>query len=228
VMRIWDRGTYTAHKFDDREVMVTMHGERVRGRYVLFHTRGDDWMIHRMDPPEDPTREPMPERVEPMLAARGSLATAGTGDRAYEPRWRGERALVYVEGGRARVTDAAGEDLTDRLPELRGIGGALGTIEAILDGMVVAPGSDESLLERRLGAGSASTARRLAKEAPISFVAFDLVWLEGHSTMESPYRERRELLEQLDLNGPAWQTPHAHAGDARAFLQAAVEAGLPG
>src|SRR5437762_5591561 len=72
-MKIWDRGTYETHKFRDKEVMVTFHGERLHGRYVLFHTRGDDWMIHRMDPPEDPDREPMPEHVEPMLARTGTL-----------------------------------------------------------------------------------------------------------------------------------------------------------
>ena len=61
-MRIYDRGTYDLHKFRDAEVMVTFHGERVRGRYVLFRTDGANWMIHRMDPPEDPDREPLPER----------------------------------------------------------------------------------------------------------------------------------------------------------------------
>src|ERR671928_1575430 len=39
-MRIWDRGTYETHKFRDDEVMVTLHGERARGRYVLFRTDG--------------------------------------------------------------------------------------------------------------------------------------------------------------------------------------------
>ena len=72
-MKIWDRGTYETHKFRDKEVMVTFHGERLHGRYVLFRTRGDDWMIHRMDPPEDPEREPMPERLQPMLARTGTL-----------------------------------------------------------------------------------------------------------------------------------------------------------
>ena len=67
-MRIFDRGTYETHKFRDKEVMVTFHGERVRGKYVLFHTNGKNWMIHRMDPPEDPDRAPVPEKVEPMLA----------------------------------------------------------------------------------------------------------------------------------------------------------------
>ena len=77
-MSIWDRGTYETHKFREDEVMVTFHGERVRGRYVLFHTRGNDWMIHRMDPPEDPDFEPLPESMAPMLARLGAAARATT------------------------------------------------------------------------------------------------------------------------------------------------------
>ena len=60
--------------------MITFHGERLHGRHVLFRTRGDDWMIHRMDPPEDPDREPMPEPVEPILATTGPVAF----DRSWE------------------------------------------------------------------------------------------------------------------------------------------------
>src|ERR671926_571349 len=101
-MRIWDRGTYETHKFRDDEVMVTLHGDRVRGRYVLFRTRGNDWMIHRMDPPEDPEREPMPESVAPMLARTGSLP-AEDGRWAYELKWDGVRVIAFVEGGRVRL-----------------------------------------------------------------------------------------------------------------------------
>src|ERR1041384_2651770 len=72
-MKIWDRGTFELHKFRDEEVMVTFHGERLEGRYVLFRTDGKNWMIHRMDPPQDADREPMPERMEPMLARTGGL-----------------------------------------------------------------------------------------------------------------------------------------------------------
>src|SRR6266568_2496083 len=63
---IWDAGTYETVKWTDREVMVEFHGERLKGRYVLFQTRGNDWMIHRMDPPQDPDRRPIPQRIEPM------------------------------------------------------------------------------------------------------------------------------------------------------------------
>src|SRR5437660_12097667 len=70
-MRIWDRGTFDVHKWEERKVEVTFHGEQLRGRYGLFPigrdgASKDDWMIHRMDPPQDPDREPMPEHVVPM------------------------------------------------------------------------------------------------------------------------------------------------------------------
>src|SRR5215211_974759 len=70
-MAVWDSGTFEAEKFRDDEVIAVFHGDRLRGRYALFRTRGDDWLIHRMDPPEDPGYEPMPDRIKPMLARTG-------------------------------------------------------------------------------------------------------------------------------------------------------------
>ena len=108
VMKIWDSGTYETHKFRDSEVMVTFHGEHLHGRYVLFRTRGDDWMIHRMDPPEDPEREPMPEHLAPMLATTGGLPRDEEGW-AFEIKWDGVRAIAYAAGRDA----AAGEPQRD-------------------------------------------------------------------------------------------------------------------
>ena len=72
-MTIYDGGTYAPEKLRDDEVIAVFHGERMNGRYALFRTRGKDWLIHRMDPPVDPDREPMPERLQPMLARIGAL-----------------------------------------------------------------------------------------------------------------------------------------------------------
>ena len=70
-MTIWDSGTYEAEKLRDDEVIVTLHGERVDGKYVLFQTKGNQWMIHRMSPPADPTREPVPARPPADARDRG-------------------------------------------------------------------------------------------------------------------------------------------------------------
>src|SRR3954470_25056652 len=135
-MRIFDRGTYELHKWREKEVMVTFHGERVRGRYVLFRTSGKNWMIHRMDPPEDPTREALPDEVAPMLARPGELP--GDDGWAYEIKWDGIRAVAFVEGGRIKLMSRRKSVITGGYPELSALGRALGTHEAILDGEIVA------------------------------------------------------------------------------------------
>ena len=82
-MTVWDTGTYECLKWEPRKVEVALHGSRVQGRYALFPIeQGDspkDWMIHRMDPPADPAREPMPEGIVPMLARAGELPRSRTG-----------------------------------------------------------------------------------------------------------------------------------------------------
>ena len=72
-MKVWDTGTYETHEWKDNKAVVTLHGARVDGRYALFQTRGNQWMIHRMDPPADPTREEMPTDLLPMSATAGTL-----------------------------------------------------------------------------------------------------------------------------------------------------------
>ena len=102
----------------------------------------------------------------------------------------------------------------------------------MLDGEIVA--FDEQgrpsfeRLQRRMHLTSASAIRRLASEAPVSYMIFDLLYLDGRLTIELPYRERRALLEGLELNGPAWQTPAYHAGEGRELLAATAEHGLEG
>jgi bifunctional non-homologous end joining protein LigD len=230
-MHIWDRGRYEAHKLEDDEVIVTFHGDRVRGRYALFQTDGDNWMIHRMDPPEDPDREPMPTHIEPMLATLSKDLPPDEDNYAFEVKWDGVRSIAYIEGGQARFESRRGGDITSRYPELRGLGPALGSTAAVLDGEIVAfEGERPSFerLQRRMHVGNERAVRRLMGEVPVVYVIFDLLWLEGHSTLELPYRERRKLLDELAPQGPSWQTPAAHEGDGTALLDATKRLGLEG
>src|SRR3954453_6392991 len=174
-MKIWDRGTFELHKWREDEVMVTFHGERLEGRYVLFRTDGKNWMIHRMDPPQDADREPMPEKVEPMLARTGELP--GDDGWAFEIKWDGVRAIGYADGGRLRLASRNGRDITPRYPEPRELGRALGGHEAVLDGEVVAFDADGPPtfqgLQGRMHLPSEPVVRRLAASEPVAYILFD-------------------------------------------------------
>jgi bifunctional non-homologous end joining protein LigD len=230
-VRIWDAGTYDCHKFRDDEVIVTFHGERARGKYALFQTNGKNWMIHRMDPPLADGREPLPEHLVPMLARAGRLP-ADDADWAFEIKWDGMRAIAYWQPGELRIESRNLNDVSSRYPELRALGPQLGAREAVLDGEIVSFDEDGrpsfERLQRRMHVASPSAVRRLAREEPVNYVIFDLLHLDGHSTLELPYRERRELLEGLELRGPSWQTPAYHAGEGRELLAAAAEQRLEG
>jgi len=229
-MAVWDSGGFELEKWRDDEVIAVFHGERVQGRYALFQTRGKDWMIHRMDPPA-PGVEPMPERIEPMAARVGALPPDDDAF-AYEVKWDGIRAVACLDRGHLDLTGRNGTDYTQRYPELRPLGGALGATRAIVDGEIVAfddagRPSFERLQSRMHLSGKAAIKRR-SQELPVSFVVFDLLWLDGHLTTGLAYADRRRLLTGLDLNGPSWRTPAAHEGDGAALLAATRDQGLEG
>jgi bifunctional non-homologous end joining protein LigD len=229
---IWDDGTYETEKWSDREVMVILHGKKLHGRYVLFRTNGDNWMIHRMDPPQDPERKPMPERIEPMMAKL--VPKPPTPDEAFgfEFKWDGIRAEAYVEGGTVRLVSRSGETITARYPEVHAMGRAIGSKEVILDGEIVAlddtgrPSFEE--IQQRMGLSSESEIRRKMKEVPVTYMLFDLMWLDGHSLLKETYVDRRRKLDALKLNGDSWQTPPYEKGGGPAMLEASRKAGLEG
>jgi bifunctional non-homologous end joining protein LigD len=229
---IWDHGTYETDKWSDREVMVILHGERVQGRYVLFQTGGDNWMIHRMDPPQDPERKPMPDRIEPMMAKLGTGIPTPDASWGFEFKWDGIRALAYVDGGRVSLISRTGEDVTARYPEIHALGRALGSSEVILDGEVVAldeggrPSFEE--IQQRMGLTSESEVRRKMKLVPVTYMIFDLLWKDGHPLLDQAYTDRRAALAKLKLAGASWQTPPYEKGGGQAMLQASAKAGLEG
>jgi bifunctional non-homologous end joining protein LigD len=236
-MTIWDAGTYELLKWEPRKVEVLLHGERLQGRYALFAIeRGDepkDWMIHRMDPAQDPGRGPMPEQVLPMLAKVGSLPKdGGRVTWAYEIKWDGVRALAFSQPGRLRLQARSLSDISATYPELQRLNRALSSHSAILDGEIVAFDADGrpsfETLQRRINVGGDAQAKRLAREQPVSYMIFDLLWLDGHSTTDLAYEQRRELLADLGLNGERWQTPDHVVGRGAEVLAATRERGLEG
>ena len=214
---IWDRGTFDAVKWTDTEVKVALHGRRLTGGYTLFQTRGKDWMIHR-------ERQPLPGMLAPMLARSEPQLPPDSEQWALEMKWDGVRALAYCEGNRVRLVSRTGEDITAAYPELRGLAAAVGRRDALLDGEVVALGDsgwpDFEALQNRMHVRDASMAQRLVAQYPVTYLAFDLLHLDGRPLLDLPYSQRRALLEKLELYGPSWQTPPSFTGEPGTDVQA--------
>jgi bifunctional non-homologous end joining protein LigD len=176
--------------------------------------------------------EEMPSRLEPMLAKNGRIPESDSDDWAYEIKWDGIRALGYADHGRWCMLSRRLEDVTARYPELNPIGEALADRAAILDGEVVAL-DDEGrprfqLIQSRMGLSAPAAIKARAAQTPVDYVIFDLLHLDGHCVRDLPYVRRRELLEELGLEGSRWRTPRYRHGGGASLLEAARLQGLEG
>ncbi len=225
-MIVFDHGTYEVHEFTAKKVEFTLHGERNSGRYGMFpigRRGGDEWLIHRMEPPQDPDRERLPEQLLPMLAKAGELPPRAQQERwGHEVKWDGIRALLWCDHGQVRIESRTQREITDRYPEVKPIGRALaarGLLEVLLDGELVAlddqgkPSFER--LQGRMNAGSEAAIRRAARGAPVTYVIFDLLHRDGRSLLGDSYEERRAQLDALDRStAPTGASPPTTAATA--------------
>ncbi len=186
---VWDSGTYETEKFNDDEVIVTLHGEKISGRYALIQTNGDQWLAHRMKD----QKNPQPQDLAPMLATEGSVEHLKATGWAFEGKWDGYRLLVDADHGTLRLRSRSGRDVTREYPQLEALAADLADHHVLLDGEVVA--LDES------GVPSFGEMQNRARATRIEFWAFDVLHLDGRSLLRAKYRDRRRLLETLAAGG---------------------------
>src|SRR4051794_22863517 len=121
-----------------------------------------------------------------MLASSGSrLRGLVSGEWRFEPKLDGWRATVTVDANRVTVRTRTGRDVTRTVAELATVPLRLRDRDVVLDGELV------------VGTGSASDFYRLGPRlarrsggCAVTFVAFDVLWLNGRDTCRLPYRER--------------------------------------
>ncbi|MFZ3305463.1 MAG: ATP-dependent DNA ligase, partial [Mycobacterium sp.] len=207
---IWDAGTYDTEKFnvapEKGEVIVTLHGQRISGRYALIQTNGDQWLAHRM---KDQNVFQFNE-LAPMLTTHGSVAKLKSSQWAFEAKWDGYRLLVDADHGEVRLRSRSGRDITKEFPQLHSLASDLGDHHVVLDGEVVA--LDAS------GVPSFSEMQNRARASRIEFWAFDLLYLDGRSLLRARYRDRRQLLETLSAGGSGLIVPEQLPGDGEDAL----------
>lgn len=138
----------------------------------------------------------LPDHVEPMLAKIGRPFDSP--DHLFEIKWDGVRAVTYVENGQHRMHGRRRRNLRERYPELEFLSGLpAGTV---VDGELVVLTADgrpdfRAILSRE-NARSGDAGRR-ARQHPVVYVVFDLLYLHHESWLDRPLTERRARLQTL-------------------------------
>ncbi len=148
---------------------------------------------------------------------------------AYELKWDGMRIeALCPAGGPVTLRALSGRDVTTSFPELNDVCDAL-HLGAVLDGEVVVFDGDRpsfGRLQNRMHVDAPSGA--LVAQHPVVYLIFDLLALDGRSTVELPYHARRRLLADVVEPGPTWRVPPMVEGDGAPLLALARQRGLEG
>ena len=172
---------------------------------VLTHRMMGDWQptpeFYRRLRAED-TSDADKSRPYPFCLAHAvDGPPQDLGDRSawqVEWKWDGIRAQVVRRGGRVFIWSRGEELVTDRFPEVRDSALVLPD-GLVLDGELLA-WRDEGVLpfgqlQRRIG--RKTVGRKMLRDVPVAFLAFDILEHDGIDLREQPLSERRTLLERL-------------------------------
>src|SRR5687768_5052242 len=135
--------------------------------------------------------------IEPMLAKLVDSIPEGDGF-LFEPKWDGFRAIVFRGADDVYIQSRDLKPLDRYFPELHDALIRALPQGCVVDGEIVIAtphGLDFDALQLRLHPAATRVAK-LASETPSSFVAFDLLAVDGRDIRSLPQRERRALLEQ--------------------------------
>lgn len=152
-------------------------------------------------------------------------------DHIFEVRWAGVRAIAVVDGGKVRLHGRNLRDLTPLYPELASLAGCLRAGQAVVDGEIIAWGSEEVPvfdLQRPRLLRAAAEAPAVRGDLRVTYQVFDLLSLDGRWLLKSPLLERRNLLHTRLVPNRTVQVSDFVEGDGLAFFDAVVSHGLEG
>src|SRR2546425_1020209 len=179
----------------------------------------------RLLAPMKPMLAEMSEDLDEVLAVHGGMT-------AIEYKLDGARIQIHRKGEAVESFSRRLSDVTSSLPEIAAIARSLPASEFLLEGEVVAtdhegkplPFQDLMRRFRRVHGIEASK-----EEIPLKLYLFDLLYVDGRSMVDAPYRLRWEALERLvpsDLLTARRVVQRKE--DIESFLQEALAAGHEG
>ena len=175
----------------------------------------------------------LPPPPSPMLATSVDRPFSRDGW-LFELKWDGVRALASVDGESktVNVTGRSGRSETARYAELGALATALAGHRAVVDGEIVVL-DDEGrpsfeMLQSRINVTRDADVRRAMRERPVTYVVFDLLWLDGRDLTGTALRIRRKTL--ADVLRPAAGVAFSESvdRDGESFFAEVTRRGIEG
>jgi len=175
--------------------------------------------------------------IEPMLAEMSydleEVVARHGGKTAFEYKFDGARIQIHKMSRKVRIFSRRLTDVTESLPDiveltLREVGAG----EVLLEGEVVAFGADgrplpfQDLMRRFRRVHRVD---EMVRKIPLRLHLFDILYLDGRSLIDTPYKERWNILAQICRNELlASRIVTGQVSEADRFLREAMEAGHEG
>jgi bifunctional non-homologous end joining protein LigD len=246
-----------AQQWEAGDLKFRLHGQKLMGEFALVRTargKGKDWLLIKKkdfavregwDPESDirsvlrasadpssiegAVKAAMPASLEPMLAMPVGRLPSGTGW-LYEVKWDGYRALCFITEGKIRMMSRRGNAMEKQFSEVAdALLVCVNADTAILDGEVVAMDDNGvpsfQFLQQRTGF---SKSVKSETAHPLSFFAFDLLYLNGYDLRNAALIDRRQLLASILLPSETVRYSEHFAGKGEELLQAVRAKGMEG
>ena len=173
---------------------------------------------------------PLPDALTPMMASVREPFSHP--DWLFEPKLDGIRAVAHVSRGAVKLSSRRGTDLTATYPGLVAALAAQPVAAAIFDGEIVAfddrGAPSFELLQQRMNLAGELEIAAAEDRVPVTYLAFDLLHLDGFDLTGVALEERKEALTRVLLPaGPVALVEHFQA-EGREAYDGAVALGLEG
>lgn len=230
-VRIFDNGTYEMLERAPGKITFRLHGRRMQGVWHLFRPKASnekDWLV-RLREWEAAAPEAIPS-LKPMMATLVADAFDDD-DWIFEPKWDGVRALAISQRDATALLSRNQNDITATYPEFAKLHERLVCNDAIVDGEIVAMEAGRPSFERlqsRINLQNERDIARLAAQIPATFIAFDLIYMDGRSLTHEPIEVRKELLEELVVVSDLVQVSPFTEGEGITLFETARRMNLEG
>lgn len=149
----------------------------------------------------------------------------------FEVKWDGVRCVAFLEPTRTRLQSRRLQEITPLYPELAELHRQVRSLPAVLDGEIISVSAGRPDFEAILHRHRLRRPERIAAAArqhPVVYVVFDLLYLAGRSLFNRPLVERKELLAREVRSAGALVVAEFIRKNGRAYARATFAQGLEG